>query len=107
MKFCPFVSAKRVGESTLVCKTVFRFSLYLTERMSVEFTVLALHSDSLGGSSRVFSPAVKRLDERLRDEPKKRLQRFMLDRNRFFLESPGKALDVLKKVRADFNVGCV
>ena len=50
---------------------------------------------------------VKRLDERLRDELKERLQRFMLDRNRFFLESPVKALDVLKKVRADFNVGCV
>ena len=53
--------------------------------MSVEVTVLALHSDALGGSSRVFSPAVKRLDERLRDELiKERLQRFMLDRNRFF-----------------------
>ena len=75
--------------------------------MSVEVTVLALHSDALGGSSRVFSPAVKRLDERLRDELKERLQRFMLDRNRFFLESPGKALNVLKKVRTDFNVGCV
>ena len=72
--------------------------------MSVEATVLALHLDSLGGSSRVFSPAVKGLDERLCDKPKERLQRFMLDRNRFFLESP---LNVLKKVRADFNVGCV
>ena len=75
--------------------------------MSFEVIVLALHSDALGGSSRVFSPAVKRLDERLRDEPKEPLQRFMLDRNRFFLESPGKALDVLKKVRTDFNEGCV
>ena len=52
--------------------------------MSFEVIVLALHSDALGGSSRVFSPAVKRLDERLRDELKERLQRFMLDRNRFF-----------------------
>ena len=75
--------------------------------MSVEATVLALHLDSLGGSSRVFSPAVKGLDERLCDKPKERLQRFMLDRNRFFLERPGKALNVLKKVRADFNAGCV
>ena len=46
----------------------------LTRLLHAEVTVSALLSDALGGSSRVFSPAVKRLDERLRDEPKKRLQ---------------------------------
>ena len=70
--------------------------------MSVEVIVLAIHSDALGGSSRVFSPAIKRLDERLRDEPK-----VYVWPQSVFLESPEKALDVRKKARADFNVGYV
>ena len=49
------------------------FAANLTRLLHVEVTILALHSDALGGSSRVFSPAVKRLNERLRDKPKKRL----------------------------------
>ena len=120
--------------------------------LPVEVTVLALNSDSLGGSSRVFAPvdlhrskplislvlfnlhlhcfqgqgycyvtipivfpayqkqsfkqvrgrpfpsAIKRLDERLCDEPKERLQRFMLDCNRFFQRALEKLQMFLKRL---------